>query len=261
MMTTEDVEKYTLLSKSDRHKRLVSNTLETIHKALSNAGEWAISFSGGKDSTVLADLLSVAGWKGKGIYFVYSDYENPKENLQQVEWAGDHYGYDIHVVKRYGDYDCWKEVGHFFVIPETENEKSAMRKISNVRKTVSREFMRSNGLRNLFIGMRKEESRTRQIVLRKKGMIYSTQIRDGLTCCPLANWKGSDIWAYIVSNDLPYLSIYDLPYWNRERIRNELTVISCSNAVLRGEFLQYRIAYPDLFQKLKTEFPGVMMYT
>lgn len=259
-MNDDEKEKYLLMARLPTFRRKVENSMRLISEALEKEGEWVLSFSGGKDSTVLADLLSRCGWKGSGIYFWYSEFENPEENTNQVAWANQNYSYCIKKIKCYGSYDAWEETGHFFICPQTKEEKCAAKKCSSGFKNASKEFMKSNGCKNIFMGLCKEESRARQINLNMRGNTYFVASRGGYTCCPLSNWSGADIWAYIVSHDLPYLSIYDLAFWPRERIRNELTVLYCSDLILRGEFAQYRMAYPDLFAKLQKKFPEVKGY-
>jgi phosphoadenosine phosphosulfate reductase len=259
-MNDGEKEKYMLASRLSSFERKVDKSMQIIHEAIGKEGQWVLSFSGGKDSTVLADLLFRCGWRGKGIYFWYSDFENPEENTSQVAWANENYGYDIKKVKCYGSCDAWEEAGHFFSTPTSDEEKSAAKKCSLGFKKASKKFMQENDCKNIFMGMCKEESRARQINLNMRGSTYFVDSRGGYTCCPLSNWSGTDIWAYIVSRDLPYLSIYDLTFWPRERIRNELTVLYCSDLILCGEFTQYRMAYPDLFAKLQKKFPEVREY-
>lgn len=259
-MNDAEVEKYLFASKLPAFKKKVEKSLFAIQRALTYSGQWALNFSGGKDSTVLADLLSRCDWHGKGMYFKYSEYENPEENDKQAEWACQNYGYDIQKLKCYGSYDAWKEVGHFFVAPRTQREKVAAQKCKSGFKKVSTNFMNKNGLQNEFMGLCKDESNSRRISLSMRGSLYFTKARAGYTCCPLADWTAQDIWAYIVSHNLPYLSIYDIPYYSREKIRNELTIIYCPVLLLHGEFLQYRLAYPELYAKLQKEFPEVREY-
>lgn len=256
-MRIEEQEKYLLIAKSTRFKKLVLRTEKIINEALELGGNWGISFSGGKDSTVLLDLLCKSGWQGKGIYFYYSKYENPEENNQQVAWANDNYNVAIQTIKCYSSYDAWIEVGRFYYLPETLEEKQFAQQVSDSFKLESERFRKENNIDNLFIGMCMDESRARRISLAKRGHTYYTKSREGYTCCPLSTWTAADIWAYIVSRGLHYLSVYDIPHHNRETVRNELTVLYCSSLLLKGEFLQYRLAYPQLFRELCREFPEV----
>jgi 3'-phosphoadenosine 5'-phosphosulfate sulfotransferase (PAPS reductase)/FAD synthetase len=58
-----------------------------------------------------------------------------------------------------------------------------------------------HGWQMQFVGLRNEESHKRRAKIRKptKGEAY-----------PLADWTYLDIWAYIVSNGLPYPKVYDV---------------------------------------------------
>lgn len=55
-----------------------------------------------------------------------------------------------------------------------------------------------------FVGLRKEESLKRKRRINKGESL--TQITERW---PLASWTWLDVWAYIISNDIPYLSTYD----------------------------------------------------
>jgi phosphoadenosine phosphosulfate reductase len=259
-MTDGEKEKYLLVARLPAYKRKVDKTLQDIYKALSMLGNWMICYSSGKDSTVLLDLLIRVGWCGIGAHYVCSDYEDPPENQEQAERARQMYGADIRDIHCYGEDDAWREAGHFFCEPVTDVEKKVAARANTEFKKVSDEFMRENNLSNMFMGLTKDESRARRIALSIHGSLYYAKTRNGWTCCPLANWTAQDIWAYIVSRDLPYLSVYDIPHFSRERIRNELTVMYCPAIVAHGELLQYRLAYPDLYARLQKEFPEVRKY-
>ena len=57
-----------------------------------------------------------------------------------------------------------------------------------------------------FIGLREEES------LKRRRKINSKPFRCDriIECYPLHRLSWKDVWAYIISNDLPYLKIYDV---------------------------------------------------
>lgn len=62
-------------------------------------------------------------------------------------------------------------------------------------------LVREKKLEVALVGLRKEESLRRRRKMRKqpKGEFY-----------PLANWGWKDVWAYIISNNLPYPKLYDV---------------------------------------------------
>lgn len=95
------------------------------------------------------------------------------------------------------------------------------------------------------------ESKQREIVLNQKGAIYQAKSRRSITCCPLLDFTNDDIWAYIFSNGLKYLSIYDYPCIDRRVNRNEITMLY-NNAIIRnGQITYYKQMYPEFFAWLK----------
>jgi phosphoadenosine phosphosulfate reductase len=63
--------------------------------------------------------------------------------------------------------------------------------------------------KNCFIGLRKEESRSRKISLSKYGAIHQYQGGKEFRFCPIEHWNLQDIWAYHALHDLPHLDYYD----------------------------------------------------
>jgi len=64
--------------------------------------------------------------------------------------------------------------------------------------------LKEEGYDLAFVGLREEESLRRRRRIRAGRSIGAIQ-----ECWPLASWRWLDVWAYIVSHRLPYLSIYD----------------------------------------------------
>lgn len=58
------------------------------------------------------------------------------------------------------------------------------------------------------IGITKDESTPRRKAIQKNGLLFQ-MVSCMWRCYPIGYWTARDIWAYIVSNDLPYPPIYD----------------------------------------------------
>lgn len=67
---------------------------------------------------------------------------------------------------------------------------------------------RVDGLACKVMGLRAAESRQRTMLVAMRGDAYEYQ--DGTRAVlPIARWSVEDVWAYIVTHDLPWLDIYD----------------------------------------------------
>lgn len=66
----------------------------------------------------------------------------------------------------------------------------------------------SDGLTCRVMGMRSAESHQRAMLIASRGSSYT--YADGTTAViPIARWFVNDVWAYIITHDLPWLNIYD----------------------------------------------------
>lgn len=107
------------------------------------------------------------------------------------------------------------------------------------------------------VGVRKEESKARSIAITQYGSIY--QFKSGShakswRCFPLAYWNWKDVWAYIVSCDLPYLDAYNHQDWERGRTTDHLTK-STRSRWQRTRAEEFTRVSPDYYHYLKTHFP------
>lgn len=261
MVTEDEKELYLLHSKTKMYKRRIEDAMETARKAISEInGNHALSYSGGKDSTVMLDICMKAGFNGDLIQFFYSEYENPKMNLDIADMMSERCGLKLYRLKCYSSKEAWDDSGRFFVIPSNDLEKRLVRKVASDFGKQSNKISEKNGYRLHFIGMRKAESNQRRMTLGSKGLTYYAKTRNGITCCPIGNLTDNDIWAYIISNNLPYISCYDNPLFDRRKIRNELTYFCTRKAVFQGVVETYKFIYPDIFSELRKNYPETGNY-
>lgn len=222
-------------------------------------GKWAIAYSGGKDSTVLLHILLEAGWRGPMVLYYYSEIENPPENVEMARREAKEHGLELHILncQESSSLEAFRRLGYLFIYPATEEEKKIVKVVDTAFRRQMDAFCKNMGLAGTFLGLRREESYRRAISLAKSGPIYHAKGRSVTTACPLHNWSGNDIWAYIVENHLPYLACYDTPGYDRRRLRNEINLLCGKKSMSLGLMEQYKITYPDLYKKLKLEFPEI----
>lgn len=260
MCLSDEKEMYLLLAKMQSHKKKVKKAKETIKLALSNASKTALSFSSGKDSVVLLDLAVKAGFDGTLIFFKYgicTDVETPQENINLLKYYANKHGLHYQILECFGEVDCWDQCGRFTLSPENEKEKRIFNLTNYDYVKKSNDFEKENDIDLNIIGMRKDESKRRRIVLSKKGSIYQTKSRKSITCCPLLDFTNDDIWAYIFSNNLKYLSIYDYPYIDRQVNRNEITMLYNTAIIGNGMLWHYKQMYPKFFEWLKKTYGNI----
>lgn len=252
-----DREVYRLHAKLPIFRRRVETAIEIVHQALKIPGTWALSFSGGKDSIAMLDLCIRAEWRGPLFHFWYD--ETPGENTAITSFMAEKYGLELHLLHVPGAWDVYREVGHFFVYPETLAEKKATRQmLAGYKKTVN-DYVAAQEWTGQFMGLRKAESRIRGITLARKGTIYQTQDRHTWTCCPLAGWSTRDVWAYIVIRELPYLCCYDTAE-NPEQERSETTWLAAESLWRYGMAARLRRERPEEFAMLAARWPEIRRY-
>ncbi len=257
-----DREVYRLHAKLPAFKKRVAEALSLIHSALDTApGTWALSYSGGKDSTVMLDLCYRAGWRGPILFQSYGDIETLPDNRKMAEWAGKHYGLTVIEKPAPGEFEIYRDVGHFFIEAITKEEKAAVRRWYRQAFGELSKFAKKQGWVGQFLGLRIEESDQRKMILGHRKGLYYASTRKTWTCCPVYRWSGRDIWAYLVTNNLPWAKIYDAPGEDRERIRNDVVFLAGSGSIRHGQFVFWKKYYPELFAKLAEEWPEVRRYT
>ncbi len=109
------------------------------------------------------------------------------------------------------------------------------------------------------LGLRAEESHARMMNRRVRGTIYGRA--NGTTiACPLSDWEGADVFAYVTGHDLPLSPIYLQPD-DPGRERRRTAAVLLTEAAMQGEWRRIRELLPAYWQEISREFPNMRNLT
>ncbi len=259
-----------------------------ISNTFDNFKRFYISFSGGKDSTVMTHLVLSEAKKrnikvGLLIIDLEAQYKHTIDHVREiVELYKDNI--DLHWVcaelllrNAVSDFQpkwvCWDEQNKNIWVREKPREQSDLNKYDfYVPKMEFEEFMILFGkwyaqdkLTAAFIGIRADESlhRYRAIVSQKKNLTFngykwSTKI-DHLVynVYPIYDWRTEDIWVFHSKNkDLCHNKIYDMMTMAGVKLSNQRLCQPFGDDQRKGLWL-YHILEPNTWYKLLNRVSGV----
>jgi phosphoadenosine phosphosulfate reductase len=222
---------------SEHLSEIIREACEFIRKAAKEYPEEniVVSFSGGKDSTVTADL-AVRALSNPYLVHIFGDttLEFPS-TLEYVKRFREAHPLAIFKVARNSEQDFYE------VAAEIGPPARMMRWCCSMFKTgpISRAF---NGMyRNqsilTFYGIRKGESVTRSKYNRIEDSAESVKIQQQRVAAPIFYWNDIDVWLYLLSEDVDFNDAYRLGF---ERVG----CWCCPNNNVRAQFLS-SVYMPD----------------
>ncbi len=205
-------------------------------------GDVYVSFSGGKDSTVLLDLVRKI-YPNVPAVFVDTGLEYPEikdfvRNIDNVEWVRPKMPF-FKVIEKYGYPVISKEQSQFiqqFRVAKSKKTRDTRwngneygrGKISEkwkyllktdikiseeccnvMKKNPSKQYEKQTN-KKPYVGTMTGESALRVQKYLREGCNAFDNKRP--TSTPIAFWKEDDVWAYIKTNSLPYSKIYDMGF-------------------------------------------------
>lgn len=268
-------------------KSVLTATRERIAESFDNFERLYISFSGGKDSTVMTHLvMEEAKKRGRKVGVLIIDleaqYTATIDHLKEmVELYRDHI--DLHwfcgellLRNAVSDYEpkwvCWdEEKKDIWVREKPEYAADLSQYDFYVPKMEFEELMvifgkwYSQGKTcGAFIGIRSDESlhRYRAIVSRKDGLMmnsrkWTTKIASNVyNIYPIYDWRTEDIWLFHSKHEYCYNKIYDLMTRAGVKFSNQRLCQPFGDDQKKGLWL-YHILEPDTWYKLINRVSGV----
>ena len=234
----------------DVHKRRVEASLATIREAL-KIGRLGVSFSGGKDSTVLLHLVrSVVADVPAALFDSGDELPSTLELARALEAEIFHPRLTMRDLARYSGW--W---GY----PDPVDEGCPFDAKSILIAEPSETFVVKRRLRVIAYGLRADESNGRALHVRGRGELFRGADRTWY-CMPLARWSTADIWAYIASNNLLYNAAYDAMADARiPRENQRVSGLLGERGSGMGRHALLRRFAPRQWQELTREFPELRL--
>jgi len=218
----------------------------------------AIMWSGGKDSTAMVRLSASVGIDAS-VISEKDDLDYPGE-LEYINETADKIGVRCVVITPESSPMEW--------VRSHSSEMDCSDDIHSRSARLSKEFFygivesETKGNDGIMLGLRAEESRARQVNRATHGPIYRR--RDGkIVCCPLSDWEGIDVFAYLFSNGIEPLHVYKcISFMHRGepwRIRKSWWLPGSNSR--HGEISWLRHYYPSLYRRMLEWFPSAQSYT
>ena len=212
-------------------ENVVEATKKRISYLFDNYDNIQLSFSGGKDSTVLFHLVNEeAKRRNRKFYLFFLDQEAEYQGtIDMVDWA----------MRQPNVIPLWYQVPMFmtnscsqqqlFLWAWGENEEWVRPKsdisIHEIKGRYPRRFYKfilwsSMQLKKLkgksvsIIGLRAEESPSRRFVLfgEDNDLFWLRRKHEPHKAYPLIDWSYTDVWKYLCENNLKYNKVYDKMY-------------------------------------------------
>ncbi len=198
------------LANQKRYQEITAEALDYIHEKVTDykINEMFVSFSGGKDSTVVADLVQKAMGEKKVLHIFGDTTLEFPETYEYVErFKKEHPGTPVLSVKN-KEKDFY-ELCHIIGPPSrvmrwccTVFKTSAIsRKIAALFKTKKRILT--------FYGIRRNESASRSKYDRESD---SPKITIQRTISPIIDWMDNDVWLYILTEGIDFNQAYRYGY-------------------------------------------------
>jgi len=172
------------------YRAALDEARSTITEALATHRQPYVAYSGGKDSTVLVHLVLAQAPDTLVLHWDYGRSFVPQPVYREI----------IENARRLGVRNLRVETSPLYA--------NLGRRATNVlgRHYIGRLLPRlaQEGYDLAFVALRSEES-----VKRRHRIAARRSLGPIEECWPLASWSWCDVWAYIVTNDLRYLSLYD----------------------------------------------------
>ena len=259
--------------------RGTENVLDAVKKRISylfdHYDNISLSFSGGKDSTALFPLVNAEAIKRDRKFILYfQDQEAEYQGtIDFVEWAMTQpnviplwYQVPIFMTNAasqqqlflwaWGEGEEWIREKHPIAIHSIETMYP--KRFHKFNLWVGQNLKKLKGSSVSIIGLRAEESPDRRFVMfgEDSDLFWLRKKNTPHKAYPIIDWRYTDIWKYLIENNLKYNKVYDKMYM----LGGNLKFFRVSNLVHEKAFrclTDLQELEPETYDKLEKRLHGV----
>ena len=259
--------------------RGTENVLDAVRKRISylfdHYDNISLSFSGGKDSTALFHLVNAEAIKRDRKFILYfQDQEAEYQGtIDFVEWAMTQpnviplwYQVPIFMTNAasqqqlflwaWGEGEEWIREKHPIAIHSIENVYP--KRFHKFNLWVGQNLKKLKGTSVSIIGLRAEESPDRRFVMfgEDSDLFWLRRKNTPHKAYPIIDWRYTDVWKYLIENNLKYNKVYDKMYM----LGGNLKFFRVSNLVHEKAFrclTDLQELEPETYDKLEKRLHGV----
>lgn len=250
-------------------------TQKRINYLFDNFDNISLSFSGGKDSTVLFHLINEEAKKRNRKFILYfQDQEAEYQGtIDFVEYCMTQpnvipYWYQVPIFMTnaasssqlflwaWGENEKWVREKHPIAIHSIENKYP--KRFHKFNLWVGQNLRKLEGKSVSIIGLRAEESPDRRFVLfgEDSEMFWLRRVNEPYKAYPIIDWLYTDIWKYLIDNNFKYNKVYDKMYM----LGGNLRYFRVSNLVHEKAFrclTDLQELEPETYNRLEERLQGV----
>jgi len=175
--------------------------MELIEKVLKEHKKSVVAFSGGKDSTVVLDLVRNID---NSVPAVFCDTGvEAKETYQYIKRVNN----IITLKPRKTFWQCIDEYGY----PEIKSKSKSHgnRCCFWLKEEPMNRYIKEYNIDLMFTGLTSDESNSRKLFFMHRGNYMFVKSQNVWKCHPIHDFSEKDVWDYINSNNLDYNELYD----------------------------------------------------
>lgn len=239
-------------ARTREHARRVDAARRVVEGALTQEGTWAVMWSGGKDSTAMADLvLGVA--PGLELVSEKDDLDFPGER-EYVEALAARWDARLTVLEPPVSPAAWMAQHGVGLDGDADVHSRAAGLSKECFYGVVEGYTRG---RPIMLGLRSEESRGRKLNRASHGSLYLKRCGQWVAT-PVVDWTGLDVFAYLLAREIPILPLYQcvaLMHASEPwRVRKSWWLPG--GAGRHGQVTWLRHYYPSLYERLVQWIPA-----